>query len=65
MLSRKTWPLARFGGNIITDPRKWYRTQKEHRIGWLIEYDTPGAYKCVHYLILGRIILEGGNTYET
>ena len=22
----------------------WYRTQKEHWIGWLSEYDGPGAY---------------------
>lgn len=22
----------------------WYRSQKEHWIGWLSEYDTPGAY---------------------
>ena len=26
------------------DPRKWYRTQKEHWLGWLSEYDGPGAY---------------------
>lgn len=26
------------------DQRKWYRTQKEHWIGWLGEYDGPGAY---------------------
>jgi hypothetical protein len=32
----------------ITDSRTWYKTQKEHWIGWLSEYDTPGAYgrKC-------------------
>lgn len=23
---------------------KWYRTQKEHWIGWLFEYNGPGAY---------------------
>lgn len=28
----------------VDDPRKWYRTQKEHWIGWLEEYDGPGAY---------------------
>lgn len=28
----------------VHNPRKWYRTQKEHWIGWLSEYDTPGAY---------------------
>lgn len=28
----------------VHNPRKWYRTQKEHWIGWLNDYDTPGAY---------------------
>lgn len=28
----------------VDDPRKWYRTQKEHWIGWLAQYDGPGAY---------------------
>src|SRR5690606_31435310 len=28
----------------VHDPRKWYRTQKEHWIGWLDEYAGPGAY---------------------
>lgn len=28
----------------VHDPRVWYRTQKEHWIGWLSEYDGPGAY---------------------
>lgn len=23
----------------------WYRSQKEHWIGWLSEYDRPGAYR--------------------
>ena len=26
------------------DPRVWYTTQKEHWLGWLREYDGPGAY---------------------
>jgi len=26
------------------DPNVWYRTQKEHWLGWLGEYDGPGAY---------------------
>jgi hypothetical protein len=26
------------------DPRVWYRTQKEHWLGWLSEYHGPGAY---------------------
>jgi hypothetical protein len=26
------------------DPTHWYRTQKEHWIGWLGEYHTWGAY---------------------
>ncbi len=25
-------------------PGKWYRTQKEHWLGWLSEYGGPGAY---------------------
>lgn len=25
-------------------PTVWYRTQKEHWLGWLGEYHTPGAY---------------------
>ncbi len=25
-------------------PGKWYRTQKEHWLGWLSEYHGPGAY---------------------
>lgn len=28
----------------VVDPRKWYRTQKEHWLGWLGEYNTGGAY---------------------
>jgi hypothetical protein len=28
----------------VDDPRVWYRTQKEHWLGWLREYDGPGAY---------------------
>jgi len=28
----------------VRNPRKWYLTQKEHWIGWLSEYHTPGAY---------------------
>ena len=26
------------------DPKKWYTTQKQHWLGWLSEYDGPGAY---------------------
>ena len=26
------------------DPSKWYATQKEHWLGWLSEYHSPGAY---------------------
>jgi hypothetical protein len=26
------------------NPRKWYLTQKEHWIGWLSDYNGPGAY---------------------
>ena len=28
----------------VIDPKKWYRTQKQHWIGWLGEYHTSGAY---------------------
>lgn len=28
----------------VHDPRVWYTTQKEHWLGWLREYDGPGAY---------------------
>jgi len=28
----------------IDQPRVWYRTQKEHWLGWLSEYHGPGAY---------------------
>ncbi len=28
-----------------TTPGKWYTTQKEHWLGWLREYDGPGAYE--------------------
>ncbi len=27
-----------------SQPGVWYRTQKEHWLGWLGEYDGPGAY---------------------
>lgn len=29
----------------VDDPKKWYRTQREHWIGWLSEYHGPGAYE--------------------
>lgn len=28
----------------VNDPRTWYKTQKEHWLGWLSEYHGPGAY---------------------
>lgn len=28
----------------VDDPRVWYKTQKEHWLGWLKNYDGPGAY---------------------
>jgi len=28
----------------VHNPKKWYLTQKEHWIGWLTEYEGPGAY---------------------
>jgi len=29
----------------VRDPGKWYLTQKQHWLGWLSEYDGPGAYR--------------------
>ena len=29
----------------VHNPRKWYLTQREHWIGWLTEYNGPGAYE--------------------
>jgi hypothetical protein len=28
----------------VDNPRKWYKTQKEHWLGWLGEYDSSGAF---------------------
>lgn len=28
----------------INDPKKWYKTQKQHWLGWLHFYKGPGAY---------------------
>ncbi len=28
----------------VHNPQVWYTTQKEHWLGWLREYDGPGAY---------------------
>lgn len=28
----------------VHNPKKWYLTQHEHWIGWLSEYNGPGAY---------------------
>ena len=28
----------------VVTPGKWYRTQKEHWLGWLSEYEGPGYY---------------------
>ena len=28
----------------VHNAKKWYRTQKEHWIGWLSQYEGPGAY---------------------
>jgi hypothetical protein len=28
----------------VENPEKWYKTQKEHWLGWLSEYHGPGAY---------------------
>jgi hypothetical protein len=29
---------------VWSDEGVWYKTQKEHWLGWLSEYDGPGAY---------------------
>ena len=29
----------------VRDPGKWYLTQKQHWLGWLSEYEGPGAYR--------------------
>lgn len=29
----------------VDSPQTWYRTQKEHWLGWLGDYEGPGAYK--------------------
>ena len=29
----------------VVTPGKWYRTQKEHWLGWLSDYGGPGAYR--------------------
>ena len=34
---RRHWPHTK-------GPKVWYRTQKEHLLGWLDEYNGPGAY---------------------
>ena len=31
-------------GGVWSDKGVWYKTQKEHCLGWLSEYDGPGAY---------------------
>ncbi len=28
----------------VNNPRVWYKTQKEHWLGWLKDYDGPGGY---------------------
>lgn len=28
----------------VDDPQVWYKTQKEHWLGWLNNYDGPGGY---------------------
>jgi hypothetical protein len=32
------------GRGIWSDKAVWYETQKEHWLGWLSQYDGPGAY---------------------
>lgn len=48
----RTITIAQFIGVIqqlpsdepASNPGVWYKTQKEHWLGWLGEYDGPGAY---------------------
>ena len=42
MLARKIRGLP--SDSPIEQPGIWYRTQKEHWLGWLSEYHGPGAY---------------------
>lgn len=31
-------------GRRLRSPEVWYESQKEHWIGWLLDYRSPGAY---------------------
>ena len=47
-LTERPSVTARFERDIRADgikqPNVWYKSQKEHWLGWLAEYDGPGAY---------------------
>jgi len=38
------WHVCQLAAKFIDKPGVWYRTQKEHWLGWLKEYGGPGAY---------------------
>ena len=40
----ESYGRALINREIWTDEAVWYRNQKEHWLGWLSEYDGPGAY---------------------
>jgi hypothetical protein len=40
----ESYARALVARGIWSDEGIWYTTQKEHWLGWLTEYDSPGAY---------------------
>jgi hypothetical protein len=44
-INRFTQAIQRLpSDNPKVTPGKWYKTQKQHWLGWLKEYHGPGAY---------------------
>jgi hypothetical protein len=39
-----SYELALMAHGVWSNEGVWYTTQKEHWLGWLSEYDSPGAY---------------------
>jgi hypothetical protein len=39
-----TYEQSLIAGEIWSRDRVWYKSQKEHWLGWLSEYNGPGAY---------------------
>ena len=40
----KSYARALVARGVWSNEGVWYTTQKEHWLGWLSEYDSPGAY---------------------